>query len=108
MVVRIKYRAILTLLVLYAFAGAAFYYFVWAAANGERGLKAKSAYVADISRLSKELEALQTEHAALERRNAQLRPASIDRDLLEEQARIVLGRVAKNDVMIFLNKPSAN
>eukprot|EP01037_Dinobryon_pediforme_P006347 gene6347-6414_t len=88
----------------YIVSGAALSYFVWAAVNGDRGLKAKRAYMADVASLSKELDYLRATHAAMERRNVQLRAATIDKDLLEEEARIILGRVAKNDVMIFVGK----
>jgi len=108
MVTRIKYRAVLVPLLLYAVAGAALSYFGWAADHGNRGLKAKSAYMADIASLTKHLDALKAEHLALERRNVQLRPATIDKDLLEEEARIILGRVAKNDVVVFLGKSASN
>ena len=108
MVTSIKYRAVLVPLLLYAVAGAALSYFGWAADNGNRGLKAKTAYMADIANLTKQLLALKEEHLELERRNVQLRAATIDKDLLEEQARIVLGRVAKNDVMIFVGTTGSN
>mgnify|MGYP002366083543 CR=1 FL=1 len=44
---------------------------------------------------------LQTEHLALETRVAKLRAGSIDRDLLEERARIVLGyrHVGEKDII---------
>ena len=108
MAVRLKYRAILIPLMLYIISGAALSYFVWAAVNGDRGLKAKRAYMVDVANLTKELDDLRATHAAMERRNIQLRPASIDKDLLEEEARLILGRVAKNDVIIFLGKSNAN
>jgi cell division protein FtsB len=108
MVTRIQYRALLVPLLIYTVSGAAFYYFVWTAANGDRGLKAKTAYKAEIINLSKELDLLKAEHTELERRKDQLRSATIDSDLLEEQARIRLGRVAKNDVVIFLGKSGTN
>jgi len=108
MVIRLKYRAIVVPLVIYLVSGAAMAYFVWAAVNGDRGLKAKRIYKAEIASLSAELDSLKADHAKLEHRNAQLRAGSIDRDLLEEEARIVLGRVHKNDILIFLSKTASN
>lgn len=108
MAVRIKTRAILKPLAIYIVSAAAIGYFVYTAVNGDRGLKAKQAYQVEISRLNTELSTLKAEHAALEARNIQLRAGAIDKDLLEEEARSVLGRVHKNDMVIFVGKPAAN
>lgn len=101
---RFKIRAIAMPLMIYAICGVTMSYFVWAAVNGDRGLKAKRAYQTEISGLTSELDALKAEHAALEARNLQLRTAALDKDLLEEQARAVIGRVHKNDLVVFLKQ----
>jgi cell division protein FtsB len=51
--------------------------------------------------LSRELEDARRERAEWERRIALLRSDQIDRDLLEERARVMLGRVHKNDLVII-------
>ena len=108
MLPRLKFRTILAPLVIYMVCGATMSYFVWAAVNGDRGLKAKRAYKVEITNLTTELDGLKAEHAALEARNIQLRAGALDKDLLEEEARSVLGRVYKNDLVVFLTKNSAN
>ncbi len=108
MLSRIKYRSIITPLLIYMVCGATMSYFVWAAVNGDRGLKAKRAYKVEITALMSELDSLKAEHASLEARNLQLRSGALDKDLLEEEARSVLGRVHKNDLVVFLSKGSNN
>ena len=101
MVIRSRLRAILFPLLLLAFSGPLAAYFVWHAVNGNRGIKAKEEYRAQMEVLNTEKAALQKEKAALERRIGMLRGETIDRELLEEEARAVLNRVHKNDVVIY-------
>ena len=51
--------------------------------------------------LGQELETAKVERQQWERRIALLRSDQIDRDLLDEQARIMLGRVHRNDLVII-------
>ncbi len=51
-----------------------------------------------------ELDRIQAERAALERRVRLLRPESVDPDLLEEQARSRLGLSAPDEVVILKDK----
>jgi cell division protein FtsB len=44
---------------------------------------------------------VKTERGEWERRIALLRSDQIDRDLLDERARVMLGRVHRNDVVIM-------
>jgi hypothetical protein len=44
---------------------------------------------------------LKDERARWERRVAALRPESVDRDLLEEEAHLQLDRVGKDELVIF-------
>ncbi len=104
MVIRRRIRAIVFPLVLFTVSGAVASYFVWHAINGERGMKAKEDYLAQMEVLSAERAALQKEKAALERRISMLRSSTVDRELLEEEARVVLGRVHRNDVVIYEGK----
>ncbi|MBX9757794.1 MAG: septum formation initiator family protein [Beijerinckiaceae bacterium] len=102
MVIRRRLRAVLIPLVLYALSGSAASYFLWHAINGNRGLKAKEEYRRQIETLTAELHGLQDERAAWERRVRMMVADSIERDLLEEEARVELGRVHRDDLVLFL------
>jgi cell division protein FtsB len=73
---------------LYAVASAAVVYFVSHAHHGSRGLETKEAIMVATGAVQAELAELATE-----RKN---------RDILDELARGVLGRVNKNDVVIMM------
>lgn len=105
MVTRRRLRAILLPLALYTASGAASSYFLWHAMNGNRGMKAKIEYRATALDLSRELAELKAERAGFERRIAMMRATSVEQDILEEEARRQLGRVHRNDVVVFLPKP---
>ena len=75
-------------------------YFVHHANTGARGLEAKERYIVQARELSGELDEARRERSEWERRIALLRSDQIDRDLLEERARVVLGRVHRNDLVI--------
>ena len=101
MVVRKRARAILLPLALYAASGLAVGYFVHHAHNGSRGLEAKRALKIQWKHLERELDGVKAERALWERRIALLRSDQIDRDLLEERGRVMLGRVHRNDLVII-------
>ena len=101
MVVRTRVRAILFPIAFYVVLGVASGYLVWGAWNGERGLKTKVEYAAQMQQLTAELKGLQTERQSWERRVAAMRSDAVDRDLLDEEARAVLDRVGKNDLVVF-------
>ncbi len=101
MVVRTRLRSIVLPIVFYLVLGVATGYLVWGASNGEHGLKAKLKYDADAAALKTELAALKEERARWERRVDALRPESVDRDLLEEEAHAKLDRVNKDELVIF-------
>ena len=101
MVKRTRLRSILTPIVLYLVLGATSGYLVWGASNGEHGLEAKVKFDAEAIDLKAELAALKYERARWELRVASLRPESVDRDLLDEEAHALLDRVAKDEVVIF-------
>lgn len=104
MVIRRRMRSILFPLCLYCVSGAAGGYFVWHAVNGARGLKTQDEYQLKINRLRKELDGLKADRELLEHKISLMRGAVIDRDLLDEEARNVLGRDDKNDLIILLPK----
>lgn len=106
MAIRRRWRAVLYPLFLYCVSGAAVGYFVWHAVNGERGLKTNDEYERRIAALGAQLQDLEAERALWQHRVELIKGAKIDRDLLDEEAREVLGRVDKNDLVVFV--PRAN
>ena len=110
MVHRTRLRAILIPLFLYLLLGVASGYLVWGASKGERGLEAKAAYEVQTAELQGQLKHLREDRARWERRVAAMRSESVDRDLLDEEARATLNRVGKDDVVIFTgeSKSAAN
>ena len=105
MVIRTRLRAFLIPLVLYVVSGSAGSYFVWHAVNGERGLKTKVVYKAKIRDLSTDLAALVAERQRWERRVNMMQADTVDRDLLEEEARLVLGRMGKTELVVMTVNP---
>jgi cell division protein FtsB len=102
MVVRTRLRAIAIPLVLYTVSGSVAAYFVWHALNGERGLKASLEYTKQILDLDKERAGLRAERAHWQHRIGLIRGDEIDRDLLEEETRRLLGRVNAREVVVLL------
>jgi cell division protein FtsB len=101
MVVRKRARKFLIPLALYSVSGLLVGYFVHHAHHGARGLDAKRQLKVQVEKLSKDLDTVKAERAEWERRIALLRSDQIDRDLLEERARTLLGRVHRNDLVII-------
>lgn len=108
MIARTRARAILVPIALYALLGLAAGYLVWGASKGDRGLVARAAYDAETAKLQGELASLREARARWERRVDFMRSESVDRDLLDEEARAKLDRVGKDEVVMFLGpKPAA-
>jgi cell division protein FtsB len=105
MVVRTRLRSIVVPIVFYLVLGVATGYLVWGASNGAHGLKAAEKDAAEAVALQTQLAALKDERARWERRVAGLRPDSVDRDLLDEEAHVELDRVGKDEVVIFTKPP---
>ncbi|MFN3686931.1 FtsB family cell division protein [Salinarimonas sp.] len=103
MVVKKRLRAVLIPLALYSVSGLAVGYFVHHAQSGQRGLEAKRELQVEKARIQASLDKLREEREDWERRVALVRSDQIDRDLLEEQARVMLGRVHRNDLVIVLD-----
>lgn len=101
MVVRARARAVLIPLALYCASGLAVAYFLHHANIGQRGLEAKRGLSAQISAASLQLDNLKDDREDWERRIGLVRSEQLDRDLLEEQARMMLGRVHRNDLVII-------
>lgn len=102
MVVRTRLRSVLFPLILYLVSGGIGGYFVWHAVNGDRGLKVSGEYEKSIAMLKTQLAATKAESAQWQHRIDLMRGATIDRDLLEEEARATLDRVGKDDLVVFL------
>lgn len=101
MVIRRRLRAVLLPLALYTVSALVVGFFVHHAHNGSRGLEAKKALKREAYLLQAELDGIKAERTEWDRRVALLRSDGIDRDLLEERARTILGRVHRNDVIVI-------
>ncbi len=108
MAVKTRARAILIPIVFYLVLGSASAWLVWGASQGDRGLKAKAQDDAEAARLRVELVQLQTDEARWRRRVESMRSEAVDRDLLDEEARKMLDRVGKDDVVIFVPTTKTN
>ena len=87
---------------LWAAIAASIAYFGYHGIHGERGLRAHRNFEAEIAALNADLQLLQAERAALEARVARFEPNSVDRDLLDEQAREDLGWLHPNDRVLLI------
>ncbi len=80
-------------------------YFVYHAAEGDRGLFAYFRLTHQIVESQAALEEVTAERRALERRVSLLRSESLDRDLLEERARVILNYGRPDEVVIRQQAP---
>ncbi len=101
MVVRRGVRSVLVTLALYLVSGAAVSYFMFHAQHGARGLAAQGTLQESVSEIEAELATLVAERKLWEQRLALVRDETVDRDLLEEHARDMLGRTHRNDVIVM-------
>jgi len=76
-------------------------YFGYHVIQGDRGLIAWIQRAQQIEQVSEELALLKFSHGELEHRTNRLRSDSLDLDLLEERARVVLNFIGKDEVIIF-------
>jgi len=77
-------------------------YFAYHAVQGDRGLIAWWNLRYEIEKTSAELADVTAERQALEQRVSLLRPGSLDPDMLEERARVMLGAVHPDDLIVPL------
>lgn len=75
-------------------------YFGYHAVQGDRGLLAWWSLRYEIEKADYELAQVTAEKKILEHRVSLLRPESLDRDMLEERARAMLGVVHPNDLIV--------
>jgi cell division protein FtsB len=76
-------------------------YFVYHGLHGARGFWASKQLEAEVATLEQELTDLRRERAALENHVSLLRPESLDPDMLEERARVLLNVAHPNDIVIM-------
>jgi cell division protein FtsB len=79
------------------------FYLCFHAVSGERGVVALFKENRKLAQLKTELEKITAERNSLEAKVHGLSSNSLDLDLLDEQARLVLGLAGKNEVVYFLN-----
>ncbi len=101
MVLRTRFRAILYPILLYALSGVASSYFVYTAINGDRGLKTKADYKAQIAALRDQLAELKATRQDWDHRITLMRSEAVDRDLLEDQIRETLDFTDPRDLVVF-------
>ena len=97
MVTRYRLRSALLNLGLWLLAGCVVVYFGYNAVHGQRGLTAQRNFEIEIAALKSALDRLEQQRTELETRVDQLRPKSIDRDILDDEARTQLGWLNPDD-----------
>jgi cell division protein FtsB len=105
MVTRNRLRSVLNALALYTIAALVIGYFGVNAYTGNHGLRARQDLDLQIGQLTSELATLKSERAVWERRVALLKPESIDPDLLDERARVLLDYADPRDLTLRLKQP---
>ena len=105
MVTRNRLRTVLNALALYTIAALVIGYFGVNAYTGNHGLRAKQDLDQQIAQLTSELDALKSERASWERRVALLKPESIDPDMLDERARVLLDYADPRDITLRIKQP---
>jgi cell division protein FtsB len=105
MVTRKRFRAVLNALALYTIAALVIGYFGVNAYSGNRGLRAKQDLNQQIAELTAELDGLKAERASWERRIVLLKAESIDPDMLDERARILLNYADPRELTLRLKQP---
>ncbi len=103
MVTHRRRRAILTALGLYTFAALFIGYFGVNAFTGAHGLRAQADLDKQLAIMEEEVTRLKAERAVWERRVSLLRSDKIDPDMLDEQARALLGYVDPRDITLLLH-----
>lgn len=78
-------------------------YFVYHAVQGDRGIVAWMQLNQQIRVADTELDKTDTERQDMEQRVALLSNSSLDLDMLEERARVMLNFAHPDDLVIFLN-----
>ena len=80
------------------------FYLCFHAVSGERGVFALFKETRKLDKIQSELAEVKAQHDALEHKVHLLSDNSLDLDLLDEQARRVLGMAGKDEIVYFPNK----
>jgi cell division protein FtsB len=105
MVTHRKLRSFLTALGLYVGAALLVGYFGVNAYTGNHGLRAKQDLDLQFAELSGELDRLKRERGDWQRRVSLLKSESIDPDMLDERARVVLNYLQPRELTLMLKTP---
>ncbi len=105
MVTRRRRRTVINALKLYTVATLVIGYFGVNAYTGNRGLRARQDLDQHIAQLTSELDTLKAERVTWERRVSLLKPESIDADMLDERARVLLGYADPRELVLYLERP---
>ena len=76
-------------------------YFIIASFNGEFGVSAKYHLLAKEKVLTNELNSINKETKIIKNRIKRLSNTSLDLELLDQQARIILGMIGEEEVIVF-------
>ena len=76
-------------------------YFIIASFNGEFGISAKYHLLAKEKVLADELNTINKETKIIKNRIKRLSNTSLDLELLDQQARIILGMIGEEEVIVF-------
>lgn len=104
MIIRTRQRNIAFTFALHAVAWSLTAYFVHSAQTGDRGLQAKREAKARTEAIHQQIGEQKAERAAWDRRVSQLSGTQVDRDLLDERQRLMLGLAHKNDLVILRDR----
>ena len=77
-------------------------YFAYGTVQGDRGLLSYFSLTQELERAQSAYEELRESRRGLEHRVTLLRPSSLDLDLLEERARVVLDLVREDDFIVLM------
>lgn len=80
------------------------FYFSYHAINGKRGIIAFFQLTQAITAKQNKLDSLKLERVTIERKVSLMRSESLDPDLLDEQARKILGYAGPNEKVYILNQ----
>lgn len=90
------------------FFAAALSYLSFHALSGERGIYALIKDRHHLDTLQKELANIRAERQTMEHKVAHLRSDALDLDLLDEQARRILGQSSKDEMLIITDEQQPN
>jgi len=79
-------------------------YFCYHLVAGQRGYFRLISLNGQVERVTQDYATLRKEREAIEKRVVMMRPGSIDRDLLEERARHILGYRHKDELILLQNR----